>query len=143
MSLFPCTACGERPAGKLANVTLAWWPDGRTRVAYRHRLCMTCYCTHILPLDVPEGASVLTCPACHIDTTEGMSPLYVTSFLPGVGKTQLELPMCEPCADKLRQFGHDGGTQLLDKPPEGPGSSPQTMAPGTEGWAALGVYPRA
>jgi hypothetical protein len=70
-----------------------------------------------------------------------MDPVYVTTFLPDVGRTQLELPTCAPCAAQLRIWTQESGTRLEDAS-GGQGPGPQTDARGASDWTKLGLYPR-
>lgn len=142
MSLFPCTACNERKPGKLANVTVAWWTAAQQRVAWRARLCLACYMAHVAMLHGYEGTEVLVCPFCGIDTADDMDPCYVTSFVPLQGKVQLELASCGACAAKFRVWAQGAGVRLSDIGVGGQDPGPQPIPPGTEGWAAVGIYPR-
>lgn len=143
MSLIPCDHCRQRVPEKLCQTTWAWYgPDGN-RVAYRQRLCTQCYVTLVLCWDKPLDMSALTCPGCGISTDQDMDPCYATSYLPGSGKQQLEIPTCAACAGILREAARDGGQLLGDRERvEGPGASPSTPTTRESYWASIGVLPR-
>ena len=141
MSLSPCSACGVRAPGKLAQITWAWWRADNKRVAYRQRLCLTCMATTVVPLEVNSRDLSANCPACGIDTSEDMDPVYATSFVPGIGKVRLELPTCGVCAVRIRERAMTGAVKLEDSGFGGQDPSPQTDL-STEAWAQLGIQPR-
>jgi hypothetical protein len=143
MSLIPCDYCGKRVPEKLAQVTTAWYRADGVRTAYRQRLCTGCYCSNILPLDKDVDYENLACPACGIDTSHDMDPVYVTSFVPGGGRVQFEFPTCGPCAVELRNRAQQGGVSLENRPlVEGPGGGPSTATTRESYWAAIGVTAR-
>jgi len=140
--LIPCSVCRQRPEEKLSQVTWAWNPRPRERVAYRQRLCITCFCSSVLPLDKdvePEGA--LTCPGCGIDTEHDMDPVYCTSFIPGTGKLQLSLPLCANCAIEVRNRAQMGAELLPEQEAGSRGQAPGTP-PRPSVWEQLGIAPR-
>jgi hypothetical protein len=140
--LVPCSVCRERPADKLAQVTFAWSPQPRERVAYRQRLCLGCFAGRVLTLDKPiEPTGPLTCPACGIDSEKDMEPVYATAFVPGVGKMTYEWPLCPTHAAVVREAAKENAELLPERDPESRGLAPRT-APQTSAWAALGIVPR-
>jgi hypothetical protein len=145
MSLTPCDECRKRVPEKLAQCTWAWYRADGVRVAWRKRLCTACFCSLVLPLDKDlDYANGLTCPACGISTEDDMDPVYVTSYLPGQGKTQVEAPTCASCAAIIRTRAIEHATQLEDKRVEGPSATgPSTLTTRESYWAALGIAPKA
>lgn len=143
MSLIPCDFCRKRVPEKLCQVTWAWYDANGDRVAYRQRLCTQCFCTNLLPMDVPTDFESLTCPACHISTSEDMDPCYATAYIPGQGKQSFELPTCAPCAVRVRVAAQQGSSRLEDRGPvEGPGPSPSTQSTRESYWSGIGIIPR-
>lgn len=141
MTLVRCSSCDGRGPEKLAQVTWAWYRADQERTAYRQRLCMTCFCTNVLPLDKPlDFVGGLTCPACGIDTEHDMDACYVTAFLPGQGKVSYELPTCASCAVDIRARAQIGAQRLENREI---GSRGQDLGPSTpvtrSPWAALGL----
>lgn len=143
MSLIPCDYCGLRVPEKLCQATWAWYRADGVRVAYRQRLCTGCFCANVLPLDVEANYEALTCPACGIDTSHDMDPMYATCFLPGSGKRSIEAPTCAACATELRVRAQKGATKLEDKE-QSRGQDPGPSTPTTREsyWANLGILPR-
>ena len=143
MSLIPCDFCGKRVPEKLAQVTSAWYRADGLRVAFRQRLCTACYCTNILPLDKELNFDALTCPACGIDTSHDMDPVYVTAFVPGGGRQQFEFPTCAACAVEIRNRAQHGAVKLEDKGRvEGPSAGPSTPTTRESYWTGIGIGPR-
>jgi hypothetical protein len=140
MSLFPCSSCGQRLPGKLSSATWAWFRSDGERVAYRQRLCLTCVATNVAPLEVETREWSLNCPACHIDASDDLDPVYLTLFVPGTGRIALELPMCPRCAVEVRNRAQQGGERLESREFGGQDPGPQTNT--ESGWAALGIQPR-
>jgi hypothetical protein len=142
VTLIPCSFCRERPDEKLSQVTWAWNPRPNERIAYRQRLCTRCFCTNVLGLDRPvEASGPLTCPACGIDTEHDMDAVYVTAYIPSVGKHRLELPLCGNCAVEVRVRAQTNAELLTERPPESRGLAPGS-APRSDPWSQLGITPR-
>lgn len=142
MSLIPCDSCHQRVPEKLSQVTWAWYlTDGR-RTAYRQRLCTACFCTNVLPLDLPVDFENLTCPACGESTEHDMDPCYATSYIPGGGKRQYEFATCASCAVKVRVKAQEGAQHLEDRRVEGPSAGPSTGTTRESYWESIGVIPR-
>lgn len=138
MSLIPCDFCHKRVAEKLCQATTAWYAPSGGRVAYRQRLCTTCYCTNILPLDKPVDMDNLTCPACGVSTEHDMDAMYATVYIPGQGRSQFEFPLCTSCAVELQARAQEGGTRLENRGAvEGPGAGPSTPTDRESYWAAI------
>ena len=146
MSLLqPCSGCGQRVPGKYANTTWAWWRADNVRVAYRQRLCTACFCMNVAPLEVETREFSASCPACHIDTSGDMDPVYCTTFVPHVGRVRLELPLCGACAVDVRNRAMQGAEKLDDSGPSfgGQGAQDGDRGPQTDTpWSALGIVPR-
>jgi hypothetical protein len=142
MSLYPCSACGERTSVgvSLCQATWAWWRADNQRVAYRQRLCVACFAMTIAPLEVASREQTMTCPACGIDTSEDMDPVYCTAYVPSLGRVRLELPCCAPCAAELRLRAQKGAQKLEDRVDGFVGRGPRTEAPSP--WEELGIEPR-
>ena len=142
MSLIPCDSCGLRVPEKLAQVTTAWYTADGHRTAWRQRLCTACYCTNILPLDKEVDYDHLTCPACGIDTSHDMDPVYVTAFVPAAGRQQFEFATCPACAVTIRGRAQVGAVKLEGKGRvEGPGASPSTQTTRESYWSSIGIHP--
>jgi hypothetical protein len=140
--LIPCSVCRERPAEKLSQVTWAWNPRPKERLAYRQRLCVACFVANVAMLDKPiERTGSLTCPVCGIDVEHDMEPVYCTSYVPGTGKWTLELPLCPGCAVEVRVRAQTNAELLPEREPVSRGLAPGST-PGTGAWAALGIVPR-
>lgn len=143
MSLFPCSACGERRPGKLSNATWAWFRADSTRVAWRQRLCIDCYVANVAALETATAENPLSCPVCHTDAGDGMDPCYLTLYVPGIGPLRLEMATCGACAVEIRNRAMEGATKLDDRLASSGGqdSGPQTN-PANNVWAQLGITPR-
>ena len=140
MSLYPCSACGQRAPGKLAQVYWAWLRADQSRVSYKQRLCTTCYCMHVLPVAAEAVSNVVACPVCHAGTLDDMDPVYATIYLPGQDRTDAEMALCGPCAVEVRNRALLGAEQLVDRGAEVGGPSPQPVT-AADAWAALGIRP--
>lgn len=143
MSLFPCSACGQRVPGKLSNATWAWFRADNVRVAHRQRLCAGCYVENVAALETATAENPLSCPVCHTDAGDDMDPCYLTLFIPGVGPLRLEMATCSACAVEVRNRALVGATLLADRliASGGQGPSPQTDAQPSV-WEQLGIRPR-
>lgn len=143
MSLYPCSLCGARGpgVGKLAQATWAWWRADNRRVAYRQRVCVSCFAQYIAPLEVSSREFSMNCPCCGTSSEEDMDPVYLTVYVPGAGPVRLEMPTDGACAVKLRILAQTGSVELDDQGGQsvGQGPSPQTQP---DPWAALGIQPR-
>jgi len=137
VSLIPCDYCGKRVPEKLAQTSWAWYRADGQRTAYRQRLCTTCFCTTVLPLDKPLDLDELHCPACGESTQHDMDPVYATVYIPGSGKQQFEFPTCPACAAELRTRAQKGAVKLEDRPVGGPGSGPPTHTTRESYWSSI------
>jgi ribosomal protein S27AE len=143
MSLIPCDGCRLRPPEKLSQVTWAWYSADGERTAYRKRLCTACFCSKVLPLDKVVDYDALTCPACGISTEHDMDPCYVTAYIPGQGKYQLEMPLCPVHAIEVHVYAAEGGAKLENRERvEGLEPGPSTVATRESYWSSIGVRPR-
>lgn len=141
--LTRCDVCRKRPTAKPAQVTTAWLDRLRQRHAYRQRVCIDCYTTRVLAYEqeiTPDAP--LTCPACGIDTDHDYQAIYVTAFLPGVGKVAHEFPFCGAHFDQYRVMATENAERLEDRGPQSRGQAPGTPPPESP-WAALGIEPNA
>lgn len=142
MHLIPCSHCRLRPEEKLSQVTWAWNPRPGERLAYRQRLCVSCFCTDVLALDKPfEPDGRVTCPACGIDTEDDMEPVYATAYVPGSGKITFEFPLCPAHAVDVRVRAQSNALLLPERDPESRGLAPR-LAPPVSAWDKLGITPR-
>ena len=142
MSLIPCDFCGKRVPEKLCQATWAWYQANGDRVAWRQRLCTACYCTNVLPLNLPMDFEALKCPSCGISTEHDMDPCYATVFVPGGGREQFEFPTCAPCAVEIRNRAQHGASRLEGGERRGAGPGPSTPTTRESYWSGLGIIPR-
>jgi len=145
MSLIPCDSCTQKVPEKLCQTTWAWYSADGHRVAWRQRLCTSCFCSTVLPLDKDlDFVNGLTCPSCGISVEHDMDPIYATFFLPGSGKSQLEIPTCAACAVNIRSRAQKGAQKLEDRRVEGQGDSQGPSTPTTREsyWSNIGIRPR-
>jgi len=141
--LIACSVCEERPEGKLSQVTWAWNPAPKERVAYRQRLCLTCFVRYVVGLDKPiDATGPLLCPACGIKSDDDMFPVYMTAYIPGTGKMRLDLALCSACSYKVQANAQVGAKLLEERGIE----ESRGLAPGLtdikDPWAALGITAR-
>jgi hypothetical protein len=141
MSLIPCSFCGLRVPGKLSSTTWAWYRADGVRVAYRQRLCLACFASNVVPLEVETRDFSLSCPMCHTDASGDLDAVYATIFVPGMGKITLELPTDPKCAAELRARAQRGAEALESSVFGGLGPGPQTGTPDSA-WGQLGIQPR-
>jgi len=143
-NLQPCSVCRKRPVEKLSQVTWAWNPEPQTRVAYRQRLCLECFALRVVVLDhdVPQEGP-LACAACGCSVEHDMSPVYMTAFVPGVGKYRLDVPLCDADALGVRANASENAERLPERDPQSRGleSAPGTASP-KSAWERLGITPR-
>lgn len=137
--LVPCSYCGARDKGKNAWLVWAWNRADNVRVAYRQKLCVDCVATNLMPLVINSQESLLSCPACHIDTTDIMDAVFVTYILPGWGKEQGEFATCGPCAVEVRNRAQTGADLMEDRQ-VGVGAAAPTQTR-VSVWDALGLRP--
>jgi len=142
VGLIACSFCQERPSEKLSQVTWAWNPQPTTRLAYRQRLCLTCFCTNVLGMDKEiEPTGPLTCPSCGTSSEYDMEPVYATAYIPGTGKMTYEFALCGACAVEVRVRAQTHAELLPDRDPVSRGLAPGNT-PGLGAWAQLGIVPR-
>lgn len=139
MILKTCVACKDTQKDPLTWVVWAWNRADGERVAYKQRLCLTCVATRLIPLYTACELPAQNCPNCGIDTSEDMDPMYAAFIPRGVGKLNIEAPMCAPCAAQLRLFAQTGAEKLEDREASSRG---QDMAPrygSLDTWRSLGL----
>ena len=115
MQLIKCAIDGVRPQEKPVTIFWAWRDQEGTRHAYRQRLCIEHYTTNVLALEAYHPAERLTCPACGIDVEDSYIPIYATVYMPGAGRINLELPLCDPCSVRVRVNAEVGSESLPDR----------------------------
>lgn len=140
MSLYPCSACAERVPGKLSQIYWAWNRADGTRRAVKQRLCMTCFCMHVLPVATAAMEALVACPVCHTSTVSDMDPVYATIYMPGQPQMDAEMALCGPCAVEVRNRAQLGAEDLPDRQGELGGSSPPPVT-SADAWKALGLDP--
>lgn len=140
MSLYPCSACAERVPGKLSQVYWAWIRADGSRGAWRQRLCLTCFCMHVLPIATAALEALVACPVCHAGTATDMDPVYATVYMPGQERMDAEMALCGPCAVEVRNRALVGAEALPDRQGGLGGSSPPPVS-AADAWAALGLRP--
>lgn len=138
-----CTQCGEAQKEARIWAVAAWQRADRIRVAYKHRLCLTCAASRLAPLQVHSDTAGMTCPGCGIDTTSDYDAVYITWIPKGVGELKAECPFCDACAALFRIWFQEGAEELEDRQQvvEGRPDAPQHTA--AQVLAALGIEPRA
>lgn len=140
--LKTCSACRGTQNDPLTWAVWAWNRADGQRVAYKQKLCLTCVATHLAPLWTASQNPLMTCPNCGIDTTDDCDPVYCAFIPRGLGKMNIEAPMCGSCAVSVRAFAQTGGELLEDRDPPSRG---QDLAPrygSSETWRDLGFIPR-
>ena len=104
MSLYPCSACSERVPGKMSQVYWAWLRADGMRVAYKQRLCSTCFITNVWIAASEAMNNLVACPVCHEGTADNMDPVYATLYVPGQPRMDAEMALWQ-------QHSHDIATQ--------------------------------
>jgi hypothetical protein len=140
VSLYPCSSCSQRVPGKLCQIYWAWFQADDVRVAYRQRLCMTCFSASVYAPMLDAMNDLVSCPICHAGTASDMDPVYATIYIPGQPQIQSEMALCGPCAVEMRNRALVGAEKLPDRRDESGGSSPPTIS-AADSWAALGIRP--
>ena len=115
MQLIKCSIDGERPKEVPATIFWGWRTPDDTRHSYRQRLCLTHYAMNVLALEAHEQGEELTCPSCGIRTEEDYVPVYASIFRKGIGRVDLTLALCMPCAIKVRSNAEIGSEGLPDR----------------------------
>lgn len=138
--LVPCSFCGAREKGKNAWLSWSWNRADGVRVAYKQRLCQTCVQTNLGGLLVDAQEEPLSCPVCHMDTTDTMDPTFCTYILPNWGKEQAEFATCGPCAVEVRLRAQHGAELQPDR--ESRVEAAASTQTATSVWDALGLRPR-
>lgn len=139
MIITLCSSCrGEAPTGRIWTVCSWRLADG-TRRAYKHRLCLVCTASKVVPVFEACRRPEMLCPNCGIDTTDDYDAVY-GHFVPRkVGALTFEAPFCSPCAALYRIWFQEGAELLEDRSPagEGPTSGPSPTA--EQVLASLGI----
>ena len=139
MSFYPCSACGEKPNGKLAAIYWAWFTASGERHAVRQRLCAACYVQwYATPLHDQE-ANPDQCPYCHGSVGGDLDPTYATVYIPGREFVEIALATCANDAAVLRANASVGAIPLPDRQPGNGGLQPPISA--TAAWDSLGLRP--
>jgi hypothetical protein len=136
MSLRPCAACQQRPAGKLSSVYWSWSRADRTRAAVLQRLCIACFIIRVMPFFEVEPSETILCPSCHAPSDDDMDPVFAKVYVPGQPEQELELATCPTCAVQVRSEAMAGAQLLADRNPEFGGQAPKLDA--TSVWDSLG-----
>jgi hypothetical protein len=138
-----CTRCAETQREALFWTVGAWQRADGVRVAYKHKLCLTCVSARIAPLQVHSDEQGMTCPNCGIDTSQDFDAVYLSWIPRGVGTLQAECPFCAACAAIWRSWFITGAEELEDRNRvvEGRPDAPRYEA--NQVLAALGIRPRA
>jgi len=140
VSLYPCSACGNRVPGKLSQIYWAWNQADGHRVAYKQRLCLNDFTATVYPVLVKGMADMVSCPACGISTINDMDPVYATIYTPGQPQIDAEWAMCPACAVEVRNHAIEGSERLPDRQDGVGGSSPPPVT-AADAWRALGLAP--
>jgi len=135
-----CGVCEQQYLGKPASLYWAWTnADGRRR-AWKQKVCPDCLREFYLRAIVSSVEPVLICPNCGIGTVDDYDAVYLTYCLPGQPKGQAEMPLCPPCAVRIRSYALKGAVELEDRGAVVGGPQPQTLD-ATSVWASLGIVP--
>jgi hypothetical protein len=118
MNIHGCSVCRTRTGGKLASVYAAWFRADGERTAWKQRLCVQCL-THelaqLLRSAAQNSEDLSVCPACGMDSSETMDPLYLTVYVPKQEAREYALPTCTSCAATLRVSLQQGAEKLTDR----------------------------
>jgi hypothetical protein len=118
MSLKPCSFHGARIDGKLATLYSAWFRSDGERTAWKQSLCAPCVREVLAPMlkGVSDTSSdVSACPACGIDSSQDLDPIYLNLYLPRLDPKEYALPTCSSCAAKLRVSLQRGAMKLPNR----------------------------
>jgi hypothetical protein len=137
--LKKCTHCGQAVEEALTWSVWAWMKADHKRVAYKHKLCLVCLGTTLVPLYTASQEPSMTCPSCGIDTSEDMDPCYCTFIPKGLGKLQADMATCPACAVTVRLWVQDGGELLEDRDQEVGGQAPGRPPNSADYWASIGL----
>jgi hypothetical protein len=133
VSVFPCSMCGNRTFGKLANIYFAWFLPNGDRSAVKARFCVDCYKTEYMPYGLAALESAESCPSCHSGVGSDVEPIYATVYLPGKDPREVLLPFCGPCSLRIRAQLYDRGQKLPNRESVGAGGPPPRQ-PLNAGW---------
>jgi len=141
MVLAKCTGCDERCTSKPFNTTFSWRRTDGLRKAYRAVLCVACFTSKVVPLDLDYvSVESLKCPNCGIDTEDDYDAVYITSFIPNYGKRTVESPFCGACAANYRVWVLEHARELEDQ--VGATGGPYPDVSGDDVLRALGIQIR-
>jgi len=118
MSPFPCAGCGQQARGRLAAIYSAWYLADGSRTAWKQRLCAPCVMQRLrqLLLHAQDSTSAVTsCPACGIESSQDLDPIYMTLYLPKQESREYALTTDATCAARLRLLLQDGAQRLPDR----------------------------
>lgn len=115
MIVRTCTQCRSTQKEALFWAVGAWNRADGVRVAYKHKLCLLCVTTKVVPIQNHSDNAGMTCPNCGIDTSEDYDAVYLTWIPKGVGKLHAEAPFCNACAANFRLWWQQGGELLEDR----------------------------
>ena len=136
MQLVPCAVGPHRCPEKPSTLFWAWNRSDGLRVAYKQRLCVGHFAERIVPLQVASESDLLVCPCCGIDTADDLDAVYCTIYLPGVGRSDLELATCSACAARVRIGAEENALKLEDR--QAGAASPAPAHASADVWRALG-----
>jgi hypothetical protein len=139
VSVFPCSACGQRKPGKLASVYWAWFLADNSRSAYRQRLCIDCYVEEVNEPLVDSIQHSEACPFCHAVCGSDADPTYATIYLPKREPEEIVFATCGADAVTLRVAAQRGAQKLADR--EVGVRGPSTNGTSTSAWDAIGLKP--
>jgi hypothetical protein len=118
MSFKPCSFHGARIDGKLATLYSAWFRSDGERTAWKQSLCAPCVREVLAPMLKAVGdnnSAVSACPACGIDSSADLDPIYLNLYLPKQDAKEYALPTCSSCAAKLRVSLQQGAMKLPNR----------------------------
>lgn len=118
MSFYPCSHCGQRIPGKLSAVYSNWFDDSGGREAWRIRLCVGCLTELMASLknsSSGDSSALTLCPACGCDSSQILSGIYLTVYVPKQSEREYALTTCNSCADSLHERLQYGADRLGDR----------------------------
>lgn len=130
-----CSYCGERFAGKLAQI-YQWWYVDEERVAFKLHTCPDCLVERwkiLLQTSNSTSTDGDTCIGCGGSLETDDSTVYLNLYLPKQPEKRYELDFDAPCAARICADTSDFGTRLENRGAmsEGPSSGPLTSDPWT------------
>lgn len=136
-----CSLCRDAQKEPLFWTVSAWNAADGSRVAYKHKLCLTCVAAKIAPLQVHSDNEGMTCPACGIDTSDDFDAVYINWIPKGVGMLTAEAPFCNGCAARFRLWFEAGGERLEDREVTSRGQEAAPRYDASRVLASLGIDP--